>query len=460
MPVRLNFIALFSALAVFAGVGTSEAVEIREIVVADNSKTTADTVRFIAGIDEGDDWNEAMQDEIRIHLVSSGLFKDVSVFSEPHEKGGIKVTIIAKDKHSWVVAPTLYNQPTNKGAGVGFGENNLFGQAKKLLLYAQVATGDSFFIGAYVDPSIKGTRFHWQLDVFLQNERIFEYAAPTGFTDTPIQVRESKLRYLNAGVRAGISLFRSLSLDGRLRGAYVFYGDDPRLVDGASEADLGIMPGAEVPKPGLEGRDISGEVILKWDRRANWYGITSGDRYALTYERSLDQLGSEFDYLYITGSWIRARKYFSRHNFIIKTTGKYGEDLPFQHEFTAGGTKLRGYKNAQFRGDFKLSGNLEYSVPVFTIKGFSLRALAFGDAAYIAFRKTENNEMGTVGVDQVRHYLPNNDFRGKARVKTSVGVGTRVYLRQIVLPLLGLDLGYSLESGGLELYFAIGITDF
>jgi len=41
-----------------------------------------------------------------------------------------------------VIAPAAYNQPTNKGVGAGFGENNLFGENKKLLLYGQVATGD------------------------------------------------------------------------------------------------------------------------------------------------------------------------------------------------------------------------------------------------------------------------------------------------------------------------------
>ena len=62
------------------------------------------------------------------------------------------VHILAKDKHRWVIAPAFYNQPTNIGGGIGFGENNLFGQNQKLLLYGQIATGDSFFIGAWVDP--------------------------------------------------------------------------------------------------------------------------------------------------------------------------------------------------------------------------------------------------------------------------------------------------------------------
>jgi hypothetical protein len=47
-----------------------------------------------------------------------------------------------------------------------------------------------------------------------------------------------------------------------------------------------------------------------------------------------------------------------------------------------------------------------------------------------------------------------------APLKNSVGAGIRLYVRQIVLPLLGLDFGYGLESGGIEMYLAIGLTDF
>jgi outer membrane protein assembly factor BamA len=452
MSLRALVIGLVAAVSARA----ASAETIKEIVVVENSKTTEDTVRFIANIDDGDDWDTTTQDRVRIDLVSSGLFKDVSVYSEPHPQGGgVKVTIIAKDKHSWVIAPTIYNQPTNKGAGVGFGENNLFGENKKLLLYAQLATGDSFFVGAYVDPSIAGTIFHWQLDVFLQNERIIEYAPPSELLESPKEVRESKLRYLNGGLKLGVTLFRSFTIDGRLRSAYVFYEDTPSLAEGAVEEDLGLMPGDPIPKPGAEGWDTSAEAIVKFDRRANWYGITSGDKYQVSYEKALPGLGSEFDYWYASASYERARKYFSRHNLILKAMVGYGEDVPFQHERTSGGTSLRGYKNAQFRGDFKSGANIEYSVPVLSISGFALRALGFIDATYTTFLDTADNAM-----DGTRHYLPESEAAGLAPLKSSVGVGTRVYLRQIVLPLLGLDVGYGLEGGGLELYFAIGITDF
>jgi hypothetical protein len=103
-------------------------------------------------------------------------------------------------------------------------------------------------------------------------------------------------------------------------------------------------------------------------------------------------------------------------------------------------------------------------VPVFTIKGFGVRALGFFDSSYTTFLNTESPD---------RNYLPNSERnrvqdpsvsqskfqRYTAPLKNSVGVGTRFYLKQIVLPLLGVDVGYGLESGDIQVYLAIGLTD-
>ena len=124
--------------------------------------------------------------------------------------------------------------------------------------------------------------------------------------------------------------------------------------------------------------------------------------------------------------------------------------MPFQQEFLTGGTAMRGWLNNQFRGDVRGLANIEYSVPMFEIEGLSFRGLAFIDTSYTTFLTTDNPE---------RNYLPNARARGLAPFKNSIGVGTRLFLRQIVLPLLGLDFGYGLEARDLQIYLAIGLTD-
>jgi outer membrane protein insertion porin family len=447
----------FALLIIFV-LGASSAVaaadEIKDIVVEDNTKTTADTVILISQLSPGDNWTPDMVDVVKARLVSSGLFKDVEVYWTP-VPGGVKVHILAKDKHSWVIAPAFYNQPTNVGGGVGFGENNLFGENQKLLLYGQVATGDSFFIGAWVVPSIAGTRLYSQLDTYLKSSRIIEYSAPRSYVvadgkDAIHEVRQSRQHYFNFGARLGVEIFRGVKLDARIRGAKVSYKDVIAHPD-SMPGDFG--PGVDptnVPAPGDEGFDISNENNLTFDTRANWYGVQSGHKYRLTFEHALPSLGSDFIYWVASANAFRAIKIMDRHNFIAKADVGYGHNLPFQQELKSGGTSMRGYVNDEFRGNFRTLVNLEYSFPMLDIKGFSMRGLAFYDSAYTTFTKVSNPQ---------RNYLPNSTVRGLDGFKNSVGVGTRFYLRQIVLPLLGLDFGYGLEARDFQIYLAIGLTD-
>jgi outer membrane protein insertion porin family len=428
---------------------------IRQIVVEDNSKTTDDTVIFIARLSPGDEWDPALVDVIKQRLVSSGLFKDVEVYWTPLTGGGVKVHILAKDKHSWVIAPAFYNQPTNVGGGIGFGENNLFGQNQKLLLYGQVATQDSFFVGAWLLPSIANSRFSGQLDTFLRSSRQIEYAPPRSYLvdgpDHVYPVRESRVHYLNVGGRLGFEVVRGLRIDTRVRGARVSFHDVKLL--SPNPADVG--PGVDannVPAPGQDGWDVSNDNSITLDRRANWYGVQSGHRYRLAFEHALPSLGSDFIYWQTSVNVFEAYKILERHNFIAQAALNYGRNLPFQQEFLTGGTSMRGWLNWQFRGNFRTIANLEYSVPVMTIKGFSMRALAFFDSAYTTFLRTREE-------DAKRHYLPGSQVRGMDGFKNSIGVGTRFYLRQIVLPLLGLDVGYGLEARDIQVYLAVGLTD-
>ena len=445
-----------------AAVRIAAADTIREIVVEGNTKTTADTVELIAKIEVGDDWSIEMMDRIKADLVSSGLFKDVDGFWEacgpatkpPCKETGVRLHLKVKDKHSWVIAPAFYNQPTNVGGGVGFGENNLFGENQKLLLYGQIATGDSFFIGAWVIPKLWGTRLYSQLDTYLKTSRVIEYAPAKTYLDNPEPVRQSRMNYLNAGIKVGLELFRGLKFDARLRGAKVSYKDIRAIT--ADISQITTDPSADIanpPGPGQEGWDVSNEFGLAIDRRANWYGVQTGYKYQATVEYSLPALGSDFHYWIFNLSLYKAVQVLERHNLILKTSINVGNDLPFQQEFTMGGTSMRGYLNDQFRGDLRVLGNLEYSMPLFTIAGLSIRGLGFFDSGYITFRDGQSPE---------RTYLPGAaraDNATTAPFKNSVGVGTRLYLRQIVLPLLGLDFGYGLEARDFQIYLAIGLTD-
>jgi len=452
------------ALVVSLGITfrVAEADTIREILVEENTKTDDDTVALIAQLDVGDDWSGDMNESVKARLLQSGLFRDAEVFSSAVE-GGVRVTITVHDKHSWVIAPAFYNQPTNKGVGVGFGENNLFGKNQKLLVYAQVASGDTFFLGAWVIPAIGGSRFYAQFDTYLKQSRIIEYATPSKYLESPLAVRESRMNYLNGGVRLGVEPIRGWRIDTRLRAATVSFPNDSLFSNAKSLKYLGKDP-ANAPRdigtdvdniipPGADGLDVSNEISLTIDRRASYLGVSTGHKYQLWFEHSLEKLGSDFQYYSLSASYFSGWRVMERHNLILRLSGNYGHHLPFQQEYTLGGTSMRGYVNNQFRGDVRGQGNVEYSFPLFGFSGFSARGLAFFDSGYTTFLTTSNPD---------RNYLPDarrDQHPSMAAFKNSVGVGTRFYLQQIVLPLLGVDFGYGLEARDFQIYLAIGLTD-
>jgi outer membrane protein insertion porin family len=455
------------AACVLVGLGPrlADAEKIKEIVVEETSKTTKDTVLLIADVDVGDEFSFALLEEIRVRLVSSDLFTSVELFSEP-VPGGVRITILAPEKHSWVVAPTFYNQPGNRGAGFGFAEANVWGENKKLLLYGQYATADSFFIAGYVDPSIRGTPFKWQIDTFLRREDVTEYSIPASLSDTAIlPVRTSTLRYLNGGIKFGVNLFRGVSLDVRLRGAHVKF-TEARLADGVTCADA-VHPddvsaeaqrcsetNRNAPEPGDEGIDVSSDWSLQIDRWANWYGIHTGFKLRASYEQAEPALGSDFDYWYAGLSGQRGSRghLLANDNLIVKIGVGFGADIPFQHEYTSGGVGLRGFRNREFRGDFKAKSTVEYSIPMVTIGSLSFRALAFYDTAYTDYLDRE------IAADTFRRYLPDPASR-LGPWRNGFGGGVRVYFRSIVIPLLGFDVGYGLPGGETRTYFAIGLTE-
>jgi outer membrane protein assembly factor BamA len=171
----------------------------------------------------------------------------------------------------------------------------------------------------------------------------------------------------------------------------------------------------------------------------------------VVFERAMPSLGAAWEYWYASTSWMWAWKIWKESNFIWKLYAALGNNLPFHAEVTSGGTNLRGYRNRQYRGDFKASNTMEFSVPLFKIGSVAFRALAFWDSAYTGF--VNNAEMGT------RDYLPGQTDEEISRWRNGVGGGFRIYMRSIVLPLLGLDWGYGIETGEWQMYFAVGLTE-
>jgi hypothetical protein len=316
-------------------------------------------------------------------------------------------------------------------------------------MYGQIATSDSLFLMGLRDPNLGGTPFYLQLDTFLRHEKVTEFDSRDEIFGQPEPERISIMNYLNGGMTFGLNIWKGMFLDARLRGARVFYEDPewaPEAVARAPGTHLGTPPA-----PDKDGWDVSTEFRLTRDKRANWYGVTTGSVFGLSFEKGQPALGSDWDYWYAGARLGLFYKFFSRHNLGLKLGLGLGNNLPFQQEYTSGGVGLRGYQNRQFRGDTKGNFTFEYSVPFFTIGSFAFRGLVFYDTAYTAFNNWEDNES--------RNYLPEQTDNELSKFRNGVGAGFRIYVRSVVIPLLGLDWGYGIEAGDYHVYFAVGLTE-
>lgn len=428
-----------AALVVLLLAGAAVAGELRPLVgvrVEGHTKVTDATALRLAHVDIGDPVRPEMSAQLAASLLSSELFKKVDVHLE-EVPGGYVLVATLTDKLSWIVAPTLYLLPSSWSVGAGYAENDLFGNEKKLLLYGQVGNKSSLFFGTYFDPAVHGSRLMLRFDLYADHTTIYEYANPVSDPTNFSVARSTKWNFLDAGFLAGWRFFWWLSADVRYKPAYAFFthlqADDPSLRR----------------RPERDGIDNTFQTRITLDHRRHRYGVTWGTFAQLSTDVSLpgDDYGYQLLGLHVYQSW----RFFAEHQLEIRVGGGIGRHLPFHEELNLGGVSdLRGYITDQFRGDRSMHGRVEYSVPIAKWRIFAFRAISFFDAGRIGFHWRDH---------ETRDYLP-SEANGLDYTRSDVGAGFRVYVGSVVLPLLGLDLGYGLEGHHPEIYFEVGLTDF
>jgi outer membrane protein assembly factor BamA len=408
--------------------------------VRGHSKVTEITAMRLGDFEIGQFVTPEMIGDIEEHLLSSELFKTVKVTFED-VPGGVLVIATVEDKLSWIAAPTLYILPGTWSFGVGYAENDLLGENKKMLLYGQIGNRTSLFFGTYLDPSFRGSPLQLRFDIYTLHKSITEYENPPDDPQSTAIARETTMTFLDAGVLVGWKFRWWLSSALRFRGAYVYFRE-PHADDAAQ---------TPLPVPSPDGWDMSLQAQLTADDRAHRYGVTWGPYLQLTLEAGIPGLDS-YDYQVALMRAYYSWRMFGEHELELRARFDVGHHLPIHEEFGLGGASdLRGYSGDQFRGDVRGSLRVEYSVPIAKWKMFAFRAIGFWDSGFTAFEFRDP--------DGRRDYLPTQND-GAHWFRNDVGAGLRVYVSSIVLPLLGLDFGYGIEGHSPEVYFEVGITDF
>ncbi|WP_407692943.1 BamA/TamA family outer membrane protein [Pyxidicoccus xibeiensis] len=421
-----------------------------EVVVRGPEKTKPETVQAYSRVDAGDAITDDDLTRIERRLVATGLFQEVRVTTEPTGTGGVRVILEVEDKASWVVAPTFALSSSNIGGGVLYAENNLWGRSKKFGAAAQVSTAESGVFAGYLDPNLFGLpQLRFSLEGQLRSDRVDEYLSGASQED-PEVVRRTRLNSASISGELGVMLFE------RVRAAAKY-----RLmsIDAKSPSDDEEVT-TQAFSTGPSQRDTSLRLMVGVDTRQNLHAVMEGLNIEASYEVSTPGVWSEFTYRRFGLLYRHGLRLMGEHNLVLRGEAAAGMDLPFHQELVLGGNSLRGFLHRQFRGDTRLSFTAEYHFPLFTVRQLSFRGVAFSDSGLMLWRDIpEDRELRDVNGRVVRGFLPDaEEGLDGATVAQGVGAGLRLYLRNVVLPLVGVDVAYGVNSGEFRFYLVAGVN--
>jgi outer membrane protein assembly factor BamA len=441
---------------------------ITEVKIVDNTRTGSATVEYIAGVKKGQLLTFELIETARERLLTTGLFKDVNLYWEPAVYGmnaGVRLVISARDKLSWIVAPIFSYSTGDYGGGIAYANSNVFGANKKFLAVAEYTTQQKLLLVAFLDPQIKNTRFYYRVDLLLRRDSIWEYAA--GHTSNPVVERATDVDTIGGGLLGGINFTRHFHLDLRLK---IYYDNvqkptcfNTTNADGSGTPDVVAEQGGVCRWPSSSGWDNTITTTFGYDGRSNVYGVLHGLLVNAIWQYGASWLGTRYDYHLLSASGMYAWRFFKEHNLLLKLGTDVFFDPPFKLEVETGGALMRGFLFRQYRGDTDVRATLEYILPLFTVLGLSVRAIGFYDTNLTWFRdlpsQTGPLTRFVVRGDGFRDYLPDTPS-GVVRDSwhNGIGGGIRLYLRGVILPLLGVDVGYGFESQTVRVYLSIGST--
>jgi outer membrane protein assembly factor BamA len=355
-----------------------------------------------------------------------------------------------EDKASWVVAPTFSVSNSNIGGGVLYAESNLWGRSKKFATALQISTAESGLFVGFLDPNLFGfPPLRLSFEGQLRSDRVEEYR-PGASQEEPEVVRRTRLNSGSVASELSVMVAERVRVGAKYR---------LMLIDALEPSQ--DMPVTEPAfEPGPVQRDASLRLLVGIDTRQNLHAVMEGLNLEASMELSNPGVWSDFRYRRFGLLYRHGLRFFEEHNLVLRGEAVAGMDLPFHQELVAGGNSLRGFLYRQFRGDLRLSFTAEYHFPLFTIRSLSFRGVAFSDTGLLMWRSLpEDLQLRDVNGRVVRGYLPESESGlDGATLAQGVGVGLRLFLRSVVLPLVGVDVAYGVNSGEFRFYLVAGVN--
>lgn len=387
----------------------------REVLIFGNARVERQAILNLIDTPPGTYLDDRRLEQIEQRLLGSNLFKKVQVLRRANPDGSADLYLRLAEKHTLFLMPTAQAWSGRYSGGFVFGESNLFGGNKKTVLAVSGGNKASYAFGMYQDEALFDTNYLLRLDALWRRDYVPLYRG----ADKLGELRQSDSGVvLYPGYQWTPEIRTLLAVDYR----HLWSGDSPVAA---------IVPS--------RGNDLAFRFEFLFDslKRRSWR--LEGYKLKAAFEFSDPRLGSDFQYNKESLEGEAAFLLWRWFYLYTSLQGKLGRNLPFHKEFTLGGESLRGYAEKQFRGDTCLRLRNELYYPLFDHRLFSLRGLIFFDSGVV--------------------YRDQNGINRDA-FNNGLGGGLRIFLKEVVAPVMGLDAAYGLERQGGGVYFSLGLVQF
>jgi hypothetical protein len=314
-------------------------------------------------------------------------------------------------------------------------------------LHLDLELGAPRRLGGWLRPRLAGT---------LAAQALPEYGnAPT---PSRLPLRESRVQIAAGELGADVCWWRSLvtGLGYRIEGVRVPWS---RTSDGNVDAPADLPPAAAGglrtalgARVGHDSRFVEGPLRL-------------GQAIVLEAQHGSSRFGGDrrFDDLRLALDWERGQRVLGRHNLVVRARAALGWNQPLWHESTLRAFDLRGVQDRRYRGDTMLSAQVEHHVPLATPGPFVLRGLVFADAAALWWGRLPAKDVTRTVYDERRdgrQFLPAQQlaqgFSPTRDLHASAGLGLRLFLHPLSVPLLGVDVAYAFREQSVGLVVTVG----
>ena len=337
---------------------------------------------------------------VKQELLNSHLFSSVEV-SLDKEPGLTTVHITVKDKWTIIPIPILYTSAEVSGGGLMILESNLLGRKKIAMIGASINNHGFSYEGIYIDDAVYGTRWIGVIRPLIIERDVFQY-----HDEEKVYAYHEKFNLV-----FGIIGYRVTDHIAPGVGFIYRYRDLEKYEDYKAPPNEGRTHGAmlnlrfgDVDFTDYYDKGYSGTVVL---------------------ERALREFNAKtiYGHLQVTTDFTYpVWKLLSRS--FVGGGWSFGEDVQFTNYWRLGGEV----------------GNRGLPIGGLWVSNYFSVSQQIEEVVY-------RPKFGVITVAQfVDGVFTAEDY--PFRSYPAIGPGLRVYLKQIAIPAVGVDAGYSLRTGG------------